>query len=108
MTPLCSTNGCQPACFQEESAHLASCVLEVMADEDRASGADVTTAGRRKNKHCVPRAVELMIPEHFRERLAASRTQLSRTELDNKETGNKRSVYFEQWKDFKDTEVDVR
>ncbi|CAB1121533.1 unnamed protein product [Ectocarpus sp. CCAP 1310/34] len=90
----------------EENAYLASRLLEVIADEDRASGAGVTTAGRRKSKHCVPRAVELMVAERFRERLAASRTQLSRTELDNKETGNKRSVYFELWKDFKDTDVE--
>ncbi|CAB1107929.1 unnamed protein product [Ectocarpus sp. CCAP 1310/34] len=71
----------------EENAYLAGRVLEVIAVEDRASGADVTTAGRRKSKYCVPLAVELMVAERFRERLAASRTQLSRTELDNKETG---------------------
>ncbi|CAB1097363.1 unnamed protein product [Ectocarpus sp. CCAP 1310/34] len=90
----------------DENAYLASRVLEVIVDEDRASGAGATTAGRRKSKHCVPRAVELMVAERFRERLAASRTQLSRTELDNKETGNKRSVYFKLWKDFKDTDVE--
>lgn len=92
----------------EDNSYRATRVLEVIANEDRESGAETTTAGRRKSKHCVPRVVELMVAERFRERLASSRTQLSKKELDNKETGKKRSVYLDMWADFKDETAQVR
>lgn len=56
--------------FGDGKSYLASRILEVIAEEDRASGVANTTAGRRKSKHCVPRAVELMVDPRFRERLA--------------------------------------
>ena len=83
-------------------------ILEAIRAEDDASGERSTPANRKKSKHCIPRLAELIIDDRFRDRFAASRTQLSRAELDRKETGRKRSILFELYEAFKDSSVKVR
>ena len=90
-------------------SYAAESILAVIGAEDAEAGVDSTTSGRRKSKHCVPRATELMVDDRWRDRLARSRTQLSKAELDNsKETGEKRDVHLDLWESFKDENVKVR
>ena len=89
-------------------SYAAESILAVIGAEDAEAGVDSTTSGRRKSKHCVPRATELMVDGRWRDRLARSRTPLSKAELDNKETGEKRDVHLDLWESFKDENVKVR
>ena len=82
--------------------------MAATAAEDAEAGVNSTTSGRRKSKHCVPRATELMVDDSWRERLARSRTQLLKAELDNKETGEKRDVHLDLWESLKDESMKVR
>ena len=84
----------------------SAALLDAIKEQDAEAAAE-STPSARKSAHCVPRFCELIADERYRQRFAASKTQLTRQELDRKETGKKRNVVVEIWEAWKDPNVTV-